>query len=97
LANTAFDWNFTTTPQTALNGRSVQFERGHGLGGSSSVSELITYTIQFICSTYLIFKMEWYIQEDLPLIMIVLPGLLMNQVGPGMPSSLTFTRCALSL
>jgi choline dehydrogenase-like flavoprotein len=39
LANTAFDWNFTTTPQAGLNGRVIQFERGHGLGGSSSVSK----------------------------------------------------------
>lgn len=40
LANTAFDWNFTTTPQAALNGRILGFERGHILGGSSSMSKL---------------------------------------------------------
>ncbi|KAF9561263.1 FAD/NAD(P)-binding domain-containing protein [Agrocybe pediades] len=41
LANSAFDWNFTTTPQAGLNGRSVEFERGHGLGGSSSVNGMV--------------------------------------------------------
>ncbi|KJA26264.1 GMC oxidoreductase [Hypholoma sublateritium FD-334 SS-4] len=38
LGNSPFDWNFTTTPQAGLNGRVVPFERGHILGGSSSVN-----------------------------------------------------------
>ncbi|KAF8066690.1 pyranose dehydrogenase, partial [Lyophyllum atratum] len=34
----AYDWNFTTTPQAALGGRSVGYPRGHILGGSSSIN-----------------------------------------------------------
>ncbi|KAF2100581.1 aryl-alcohol-oxidase from pleurotus Eryingii [Rhizodiscina lignyota] len=40
LANSAVTWNFTTTPQQELQNRSVAFERGHVLGGSSSVNVL---------------------------------------------------------
>ncbi|KAJ7187798.1 aryl-alcohol oxidase precursor [Mycena filopes] len=36
--NTPQDWNFTTAPQTALNGRSLAYNRGFVLGGSSSVN-----------------------------------------------------------
>ncbi|KAJ7187303.1 alcohol oxidase [Mycena filopes] len=36
--NTPQDWNFTTTPQVGLNGRSVSYPRGFTLGGSSSVN-----------------------------------------------------------
>ncbi|KAJ7197070.1 glucose-methanol-choline oxidoreductase, partial [Mycena haematopus] len=35
--DTAQDWNYTTTPQVGLNGRSVTYNRGFVLGGSSSV------------------------------------------------------------
>ncbi|KAF8888872.1 pyranose dehydrogenase [Infundibulicybe gibba] len=38
---TAFDWNYTTTPQTALGNRALPFPRGHVLGGSSSINYLI--------------------------------------------------------
>ncbi|EKM75995.1 hypothetical protein AGABI1DRAFT_63835 [Agaricus bisporus var. burnettii JB137-S8] len=34
------DWNFTVTPQQGLNGRSFPYQRGHVLGGSSSVNGL---------------------------------------------------------
>ena len=34
-----FTWNFTTTNQTGLNGRSLEYVRGKLLGGSSSISE----------------------------------------------------------
>ncbi|KAJ7629910.1 aryl-alcohol-oxidase from pleurotus Eryingii [Mycena rosella] len=36
--NTAQDWNYTTTPQSGLNGRSISYARGFGLGGSSAVN-----------------------------------------------------------
>ncbi|KAK7055884.1 mitochondrial choline dehydrogenase [Favolaschia claudopus] len=36
--NTPFDWNYTTTPQIGLNGRSINYPRGHLLGGSTSVN-----------------------------------------------------------
>jgi choline dehydrogenase-like flavoprotein len=36
---TPLDWNYTTTPQTGLAGRSIPFARGFALGGSSAVSE----------------------------------------------------------
>ncbi|KIJ49372.1 GMC oxidoreductase [Sphaerobolus stellatus SS14] len=35
-----FSWNYTTTPQTNLNGRIIQYPRGHILGGSSSVNAM---------------------------------------------------------
>ncbi|KAJ7599875.1 aryl-alcohol oxidase [Mycena floridula] len=36
--NTPYDWNFTTAPQIHLDGRVIQYPRGHLLGGSSSVN-----------------------------------------------------------
>ncbi|KAJ8085954.1 hypothetical protein PM082_004773 [Marasmius tenuissimus] len=36
--NTALDWNLTTTPQLALNNRTLPVTRGFGLGGSSSIN-----------------------------------------------------------
>lgn len=39
LIHTVDDWNFTTTPQAGYGNRSIHFERGHVLGGSSSVSK----------------------------------------------------------
>lgn len=41
--NTLVDWNFTTTPQSGFNGRSIHYGRGFGLGGSSAVNYM-TYT-----------------------------------------------------
>ncbi|KAF7357759.1 L-sorbose 1-dehydrogenase [Mycena venus] len=41
--NTPQDWNYTTTPQAALNSRSIACPRGFVLGGSSSVNYM-TYT-----------------------------------------------------
>jgi choline dehydrogenase-like flavoprotein len=38
LQNTGADWNYTTTPQPGYNNRSINFERGHVLGGSSTVN-----------------------------------------------------------
>ncbi|KAG6849904.1 hypothetical protein H0H93_003918 [Arthromyces matolae] len=35
--NTPYDWNYTTTPQVGLGGRSISYPRGHIMGGSSSV------------------------------------------------------------
>ena len=34
-----YNWNYTTTPQPGLNGRSVSYPRGRVLGGSSSISK----------------------------------------------------------
>ncbi|KAJ7708169.1 alcohol oxidase [Mycena rosella] len=39
--NTPQDWNYTTTPQTALSGRTVPYPRGFVLGGSSSVNYMV--------------------------------------------------------
>ncbi|KAJ7915654.1 aryl-alcohol oxidase [Mycena leptocephala] len=36
--NTPYDWNYTTTPQPGFNGRSIDYPRGHMLGGSTSVN-----------------------------------------------------------
>ncbi|KAJ7027566.1 aryl-alcohol oxidase [Mycena alexandri] len=39
--DTAQDWNYTTTPQSALNNRSIIYPRGFVLGGSSSVNYMV--------------------------------------------------------
>ncbi|KAF5351273.1 hypothetical protein D9756_008221 [Leucocoprinus leucothites] len=41
LANSRYDWNYTTVPQQGLNNRSVALERGYILGGSSSVNGMV--------------------------------------------------------
>ncbi|TBU54878.1 aryl-alcohol-oxidase from pleurotus Eryingii [Dichomitus squalens] len=41
--NTTHDWNYTTTPQTGLDGRAVIYSRGRVLGGSSSIN-VMAYT-----------------------------------------------------
>nr|ALJ82906.1 mitochondrial choline dehydrogenase [Irpex lacteus] len=38
LIQSQFDWNFTTVAQSGLNGRSILYERGHVLGGSTAVN-----------------------------------------------------------
>ncbi|KAJ7878667.1 GMC oxidoreductase-domain-containing protein [Mycena leptocephala] len=50
--NTPQDWNYTTTPQAALNNVSIAYARGFGLGGSSSVNYMV-YAQQ--SSTYYMF------------------------------------------
>ena len=81
LANTIYDWNFTTTPQSGLNGRTLSYERGHVLGGSSSVSEWdASSPFPFIIS---FLQMGWSIPADLQLITIGGPLLLEISDGPG--------------
>ncbi|KAF5353361.1 hypothetical protein D9756_007863 [Leucocoprinus leucothites] len=41
LANTRYDWNYTTVPQQGLNNRSVTVQRGRILGGSTSVNGMV--------------------------------------------------------
>ena len=41
LANTRYDWNYTSIPQLGLDNRSLSIQRGHILGGTSSVSEYL--------------------------------------------------------
>ncbi|KAJ7692133.1 aryl alcohol oxidase [Mycena rosella] len=36
--NTPYDWNYTTAPQPGFNNRSINYPRGHLLGGSTSVN-----------------------------------------------------------
>ncbi|KAF5381665.1 hypothetical protein D9615_005467 [Tricholomella constricta] len=38
FAKSQYNWNFTTTPQLALNGRVIDYPRGHILGGTSSIN-----------------------------------------------------------
>ncbi|KAI0764113.1 aryl-alcohol oxidase-like protein [Irpex lacteus] len=40
---TMFDWNYTTTPQAGLDNRTLDYPRGHVLGGSSSTN-FMAYT-----------------------------------------------------
>ena len=39
--DTPYDWNYTTTPQAGLNGRTVPYARGKVLGGSTTISEML--------------------------------------------------------
>ncbi|KAJ7187767.1 alcohol oxidase [Mycena filopes] len=39
--NTPQDWNYTTVPQDGLDGRVIGYPRGHVLGGSSSVNDMV--------------------------------------------------------
>ncbi|KAK0493179.1 aryl-alcohol oxidase precursor [Armillaria luteobubalina] len=41
--HTSLDWNFTTTSQSGLNGRTFPFPRGFGLGGTSAIN-FMAYT-----------------------------------------------------
>ncbi|TEB33993.1 pyranose dehydrogenase [Coprinellus micaceus] len=41
LNGTRYDWNYTTVPQTGLNGRTIDLPRGHVLGGSSSINGMV--------------------------------------------------------
>lgn len=41
LLNSRFDWNFTTANQSGLNGRSISYPRGHVLGGSTSINQMV--------------------------------------------------------
>ncbi|KAF6746247.1 aryl-alcohol oxidase [Ephemerocybe angulata] len=34
-------WNYTTTPQSGLNGRAITYDRGHVLGGCSSINGMV--------------------------------------------------------
>ncbi|KAJ7738024.1 aryl-alcohol oxidase-like protein [Mycena olivaceomarginata] len=38
---TIFDWNYTTTSQVGLNGRTMPYPRGFVLGGSSSINSMV--------------------------------------------------------
>ena len=37
-----YDWNYTTTTQPGLNGRDLPYPRGKVLGGSTTISELLS-------------------------------------------------------
>ncbi|KAF9443489.1 GMC oxidoreductase [Macrolepiota fuliginosa MF-IS2] len=41
LALTRYDWNFTTVSMPGYNNRSINYQRGHLLGGSSSVNGMV--------------------------------------------------------
>lgn len=41
LANTQYDWNYTTTAQSGFAGRSIAYPRGKILGGTSSINAMI--------------------------------------------------------
>ena len=36
--NASLSWNFQTVPQAGLNGRTIDYNRGRVVGGSSSIS-----------------------------------------------------------
>ncbi|KAF9460634.1 alcohol oxidase [Collybia nuda] len=41
VAQSPYDWNYTTTTQSGLSGRSIPYPRGHLLGGSSATNWLV--------------------------------------------------------
>ncbi|EKM76439.1 hypothetical protein AGABI1DRAFT_78505 [Agaricus bisporus var. burnettii JB137-S8] len=41
LARTQYDWNYTTVQMPGYNNRSINYQRGHILGGSSSVNGMV--------------------------------------------------------
>ncbi|KAJ7902571.1 aryl-alcohol oxidase [Mycena olivaceomarginata] len=41
LPNSLYDWNYSTTAQTGLNGRAIPYPRGYLLGGSSSINYMV--------------------------------------------------------
>ncbi|KAJ3881119.1 hypothetical protein F5051DRAFT_495118 [Lentinula edodes] len=41
LVNSAWDWNFTSTPQSALNNRTLTVSRGFILGGTTSTNQMV--------------------------------------------------------
>ena len=41
------DWNYTTTPQEALDNRTVAYARGKVLGGSTSISTFVSYRVPY--------------------------------------------------
>ncbi|KAF7349968.1 Aryl-alcohol oxidase [Mycena venus] len=41
LQGSQYDWNFTTTPQAALNDRAIPYPRGFIIGGSSSINVML--------------------------------------------------------
>ncbi|KAJ3794118.1 alcohol oxidase [Lentinula aff. detonsa] len=41
LINSAWDWNFTSTPQIALNNRTLAVSRGFILGGTTSINQMV--------------------------------------------------------
>lgn len=62
LQKTIYDWNYTTSLEIGLNNRSIDYPRGHILGGCSSHSKkrilrfcfavMVDDTIfQMVCST----------------------------------------------
>ncbi|KIK69240.1 hypothetical protein GYMLUDRAFT_237062 [Collybiopsis luxurians FD-317 M1] len=40
LVNSAWDWNFTSTPQSAMNNRTLPVSRGFILGGTTSINQM---------------------------------------------------------
>ncbi|KAJ3839267.1 alcohol oxidase [Lentinula raphanica] len=41
LINSAWDWNFTSTPQNAINNRTLTVSRGFILGGTTSINQMV--------------------------------------------------------
>jgi choline dehydrogenase-like flavoprotein len=58
--NTELDWNYTTTAQTGFNGRSISYQRGYVLGGSSTISaysrDPFIYMLSAIISDFMVYN-----------------------------------------
>ncbi len=89
--NTSIDWNFTTTAQSGLNGRSIAYARGFGLGGSSAISR---FSLKLIDehSTNLPVKTICYTRAVLTRITTDMPGLPVTTGGAGTSWNRIFSR-----
>lgn len=54
LANTSITWNYTTIPQTGLDGQSIAYPRGRLLGGSSAISKIVVTSLPNLSETHII-------------------------------------------
>jgi hypothetical protein len=69
--NTPFDWNYTTTPQTGFNNRSLSYQAGHVLGGSSTISEYSHRDLAYILTR--LYQTLWCTTQDQKMTSITSP------------------------
>lgn len=90
--DTVYDWNYTTAPQTGLNGRSIVYSRGRVLGGSSSISKCRTCTSFLGLLTGCFTQISWFGHEAPETTSIGMPRSVETTAGPGTPSNPTSER-----
>ena len=91
LANTRYDWNYTSIPQLGLDNRSLSIQRGYILGGTSSVSEYLLCTVSNP-DLHIPRQTVWCIHEVLPRTTIGLQNTVEILDGVGIIYNNTFER-----